>query len=288
VKLAEVQSTLFRQFSIILQQKKLSHAYLFSGGFGSYELAIWLSQAVFCENPQNDLPCGICRPCRLVAQEEFTDLHVVKPEGQTIKTAQIRELTQVFSESGFEGKQRVVIILEAEKMHQNAANALLKSIEEPENDVVVFLLTNNENMILQTIKSRTQIIHFPKNVRYLQDFLEKNGILKTQAELLAEICSNTEEALLLAQQAWFLDGLNKLVQFVKLLKSSTEEAFLYLPELVALFDDKDKQNQAFEILLQLLNQERMTFEILRVFKAVKMWKSNVRFESCLTFITLGK
>lgn len=58
-------------------------------------------------------------------------------------------------------------------MHPNAANALLKSIEEPETEIVVFLLTDNENMILQTIKSRTQIINFRKNVQFLQDFLEK-------------------------------------------------------------------------------------------------------------------
>lgn len=84
------------------------------------------------------MPCGHCRSCRLVAQQEFTDLHIVEPDGQTIKTAQIRELTQVFNESGYEGNQQVLLIKEAEKMHPNAANALLKSIEEPETEIVVF------------------------------------------------------------------------------------------------------------------------------------------------------
>ena len=286
MEIKDIQPQLYKQFSTILQHGKLSHAYLFSGGFGSFELAIWLSQALFCENPENALPCGHCRSCRLVAQQEFTDLHIVEPDGQTIKTAQIRELTQVFNESGYEGNQQVLLIKEAEKMHPNAANALLKSIEEPETEIVVFLLTDNENMILQTIKSRTQIINFPKNVQYLQDFLEKNGILKTQAELLAEICNSTDKALELAQQSWFNEGLQRLQQFVKLLKTSADEAFLYLKELVEIFDDKEKQNQAFELLLQLFNQERMSHELLKTFQAIKMWKSNVRFESSLTFIVL--
>ncbi|MDN5982087.1 MAG: DNA polymerase III subunit delta', partial [Lactococcus lactis] len=116
--------------------------------------------------------------------------------------------------------------------------------------------------------------------------LEKNGILKTQAELLAEICNSTDKALELAQQSWFNEGLQRLQQFVKLLKTSADEAFLYLKELVEIFDDKEKQNQAFELLLQLFNQERMSQELLKTFQAIKMWKSNVRFESSLTFLVL--
>ena len=159
MEIVDIQPQLYKQFSTILQHGKLSHAYLFSGGFG-------------CENPENSLPCGHCRSCRLVAQQEFADLHIVEPDGQTIKTAQIRDLTQVFSESGYEGKQQVLLIREAEKMHPNAANALLKSIEEPETEIVVFLLTDNENMILQTIKSRTLLIS-GKMFNFYKIFLKK-------------------------------------------------------------------------------------------------------------------
>ncbi len=103
--------------------------------------------------------------------------------------------------------------------------------------------------------------------------MEKNGILKTQAELLAEICNSTDKALELAQQSWFNEGLQRLQQFVKLLKTSADEAFLYLKELVEIFDDKEKQkSSAFELLLQLFNQERMSQELLKTFQAIKMWK----------------
>ena len=286
MKVSEIQPQLYQQFSNILQRKHLSHAYLFSGGFGSFEFAIWLSQALFCENLQEGLPCGIWRARRLVATEDFADLHVVSPVGQTIKTAQIRTLTQVFSESGYEGKQQAVIIEAAEKMHPNAANALLKSIEEPESEVVIFLLTTNENMILPTIKSRTQVVHFTKNSHHFQHLLEKSGLLKTQAEWLAQICDSPEKAMDLSQQVWFSDGVQRLQQLVKLCATSPSEAFLYLKELVEIFDDKEKQNMAFELLLQMFRQEKMRDELLKTFRAIEMWKSNVRFESCLTFMVL--
>ena len=151
MKIADIQPALFERFKHILRVNKLSHAYLFSGGFGSLDMAIWLSQAIFCENLQDNLPCENCRHCRLVARDEFSDLHIIRPEGQTIKTGQIRDLSEVFSQSGFEGAQKVVIITEAEKMHSNAANALLKSIEEPDNATHVFLLTENDNLMLPTI-----------------------------------------------------------------------------------------------------------------------------------------
>lgn len=84
------------------------------------------------------MPCGQCRECRLVAANDFTDLHIVGPDGQTIKTQQIRDLLLTFSQSGFETNRQVVIIDGAEKLHINAANALLKSIEEPESEIYIF------------------------------------------------------------------------------------------------------------------------------------------------------
>lgn len=288
MEIAEIQPQLFAEFKRILARKKLSHAYLFSGGFGSFDLAIWLSQAIFCKQTVSGLPCGNCRTCRLVRNLEFADLHVVEPDGQTIRTAQIRALSEVFNESGYEGLQKVVVIRQAEKMHLNAANALLKSIEEPEGEVYVFLLSENENLILPTVKSRTQVIHFPKNTQYLQDFLEKNGSLKTQAELLSQICSSTNEALNLVQMSWLTDGLNQLQQFVKLLTDSSEDAVLYLTKLSETFDDKNKQRVAFDLILQLLYQKKLTKKLQKTFLALKMWQSNVRFESCLTYLVLEK
>lgn len=286
MNIAEIQPALFERFRYVLQANKLSHAYLFSGGFGSFEMAIWLSQAIFCENPTQGLPCEECRHCRLVAAEKFADLHVIRPDGQTIKTGQIRDLAEVFSQSGFESAQKVVLITESEKMHSNAANALLKSIEEPDKATHVFLLTENENLILPTIKSRTQVFSFPKNSHYLQEALEKNGALKTQAELLSRICNSLEEAQEIAGAAWFTELLNKVQQLIKLLKNDPREAFLYISNITENIEEKERQSFIFALLLELFNQEKMPTLTQRTFQAEKMWKSNVRFGACLEYIVL--
>lgn len=286
MKIAEIQPMLYKRFQHILQNHKLSHAYLFSGGFGSFDMAIWLSQAIFCENPKKGLPCEACRHCRLVAMEEFTDLHIIRPEGQTIKTGQIRDLSEVFSQSGFEGSQKVVIITEAEKMHSNAANALLKSIEEPDNATHVFLLTENENLILPTVKSRAQVFSFPKNSAYMQEILENRGILKTQAELLGRICTSVEEAQEIAGASWFTETLNKLQQLIKLIRTDQREAFLYLSSVVENVEEKERQKLIFSLLLELFNQEKLSEKLQSTFQAEKMWKSNVRFGACLEYIVL--
>ena len=144
MKLAESQSKLFEEFSQIIRENRLSHAYLFSGDFGSLDMAIWLAQSRFCVTPENSLPCGHCRPCRLIAQGDFSDVKLVEPQGQIIKTDTIRQLTREFSQSSFEGQAQVFIIRDADKMHVNAANSLLKFIEEPQSQIYIFLLTADE------------------------------------------------------------------------------------------------------------------------------------------------
>ena len=87
------------------------------------------------------MPCEKCRNCKLIEQEEFSDVTLIKPVNQVIKTERIRELVGQFSQAGIESQQQVFIIEQAEKMHPNAANSLLKVIEEPQSDVYIFFLT---------------------------------------------------------------------------------------------------------------------------------------------------
>ena len=117
MKLAECQRKLFEEFSQIIRENRLSHAYLFSGDFGSLDMAIWLAQSRFCLTPEDGLPCSHCRPCRLIAQGDFSDVKLVEPQGQIIKTDIIRQLTREFSQSSFEGHAQVFIIRDADKMH---------------------------------------------------------------------------------------------------------------------------------------------------------------------------
>ncbi|QIW61185.1 DNA polymerase III subunit delta' [Lactococcus raffinolactis] len=285
--ISDLQPELFNRFSQVLKHDKLHHAFLFSGGFGAMEMAIWLAQSCFCLDRKDGLPCGQCRECRLVAANDFTDLHIVGPDGQTIKTQQIRDLLLTFSQSGFETNRQVVIIDGAEKLHINAANALLKSIEEPESEIYIFLLTASENMVLETIKSRAQVITFPSQSQMIQNYLEQQGTLKTDASIISEVVTSLTEAEDLAGDKVFLESVKQLDKFTQTLANSADEALLQIMQLAPLFKDKKMQGLAFNILAIFFVKRRQANWAQNVFTAQKYWRANVNFQASLEKIILG-
>lgn len=289
-ELRELQPKIVDRFERILEQDKLNHAYLFTGNFASFDLAQKLAQSRFCQDKMGVWPCGECRSCRLIAEEDFSDVTVVRPQNQIIKTERIRELLKNFSQSGVEGNEQVFIICEAEKMHLNAANSLLKMIEEPQSEVYIFLLTSDENLILPTIKSRTQVFHFPKNEDYLVAKLEESGLLKDQAQLLAAYSQTLEEAQNLQTSKFFFDVTQVCQRFVDLCLAKNDLAFLQVARLSSLADDKEKQDQIFRILEILFSQhiekESGRTSLDRLFQSRKMWRANVSFQNALEYIII--
>lgn len=289
-ELKELQPKIVDCFERILEQDKLNHAYLFTGNFASFDLAQKLAQSRFCQNKMGVWPCGECRSCRLIAEEDFSDVTVVRPQNQIIKTERIRELLKNFSQSGVEGNEQVFIICEAEKMHLNAANSLLKMIEEPQSEVYIFLLTSDENLILPTIKSRTQVFHFPKNEDYLVAKLEESGLLKDQAQLLVAYSQTLEEAQNLQTSKFFFDVTQVCQRFVDLCLAKNDLAFLQVARLSSLADDKEKQDQIFRILEILFSQhiekESGRTSLDRLFQSRKMWRANVSFQNALEYMII--
>jgi len=289
-ELKELQPKIVDRFERILEQDKLNHAYLFTGNFASFDLAQKLAQSRFCQDKMGVWPCGECRSCRLIAEEDFSDVTVVRPQNQIIKTERIRELLKNFSQSGVEGNEQVFIICEAEKMHLNAANSLLKMIEEPQSEVYIFLLTSDENLILPTIKSRTQVFHFPKNEDYLVAKLEESGLLKDQAQLLATYSQTLEEAQNLQTSKSFFDVTQVCQRFVDLCLAKKDLAFLQVARLSSLADDKEKQDQIFRILEILFSQhiekESGRTSLDRLFQSRKMWRANVSFQNALEYMII--
>lgn len=281
---------ILQRFERIVRQNQLGHAYLFSGDSARFELAIWLSQSLFCESKQDGLPCERCRNCQLIAKEEFADVTVVRPQGKIIKTETIRELVKQFSQSGFESKRQAFIICEAEKMHTNAANSLLKVIEEPQSESVVFLLTNQEEWILPTIRSRTQLVSFPKNLSVFQETLEKEGVLKREASLLAELCSTKEEALKLLGNKAFQELLPLATKFVNAWQKGQKEAYLMVGQLASLTTDKHEQERLLDLLTILVSKDwssRYTEWMLEgLLEARQLWMSNVSLQNALEYIFL--
>lgn len=280
----------FDRFVHILEQDQLNHAYLFSGFFGSFEMAQFLAKSLFCTDKVGVLPCEKCRNCKLIEQEEFPDVTLIKPVNQVIKTERIRELVGQFSQAGIESQQLIFIIEQAEKMHPNAANSLLKVIEEPQSEVYIFFLTSDEEKILPTIRSRTQIFHFKKQEEKLILLLEQKGLVKKKATLLAQFCQSRAEAEKLANQASFWTLVDESERLLTWLLAKKKESYLQVAKLASLADDKEKQDQVLRILEVLCGQDLLKARIRQILQdlleARKMWQANVSFQNAMEYLVL--
>ena len=289
-QLKDLQPVQFDRFVRILDQNQLNHAYLFSGLFGGLDMAKFLAKSLFCTDKVGVLPCEKCRNCKLIEEEEFPDVTMIKPINQIIKTERIRELVSQFSQAGIESQQQVFIIEQAEKMHPNAANSLLKVIEEPQSEVYIFFLTSDEEKILPTIRSRTQIFHFKKQEEKLIHQLEQAGLVKKKATLLAQFSQSRAEAEKLANQASFWTLVDESERLLTWLVAKKKESYLQVAKLANLADDKEKQDQVLRILEVLCGQDllqaRVRMILQDLLEARKMWQANVNFQNAMEYLAL--
>ncbi len=148
----------------MLKRKRLPHALLFTGeaGVGKLFTAKNLIKTINCLNREPDAIdcCDTCRVCKLIENFNFSDLLFIQPEGAQIKIDTAREITEFLSMSPYEAKIKSVIINEAERLNQNAANALLKTLEEPPLDSLIVLISEKPDLLPDTIRSRCVRIHF--------------------------------------------------------------------------------------------------------------------------------
>ena len=141
---------------------RLSHAYLFRGpdGVGKHLCANLFAAHLNCENPAADGGCGECSSCRKYLSGNHPDIIVVGPENGTIKIDRIRELCRSLTYPPYESATRVVVLEDIHTMRPEAANSLLKTLEEPPENNVLILTAELSRDILPTIISRCQIVPF--------------------------------------------------------------------------------------------------------------------------------
>ncbi len=142
-----------------LKMRKNSGTYLFYGrnGIDIDEYAFAFAKALLCENDMGDF-CGKCKSCIDIDNNRYPDLIVVEPENGIIGVDKVRELIYRAGSSAYSGSKKVFIIKEISKMRAEAANAILKTIEEPTKNSF-FILTTHTLNILQTIKSRALLVN---------------------------------------------------------------------------------------------------------------------------------
>ena len=149
-----------------LANDRLGHAYLITGPdqVGKTTLARTFAQALNCEAPEAERPCGHCRPCKLIAADRHPDVKVVLPETSgrgklTLKIEAIRQLQQDLNLSAYEARYKVAILKRFDAATIGAANAFLKTLEEPPGKVVLLLTATDADMLLPTIASRCRTLN---------------------------------------------------------------------------------------------------------------------------------
>jgi len=204
---------------------RVAHAYLFRGpdGVGKKRTALTFAAFINCQAPDGNDVCGMCRSCRKFHSGNHPDLHVIHPDGAMIKIDQIRQLRQKLSFPPLEADFRVVIIEDVHTMRREAANSLLKTLEEPPSDNLLILTANQASEVLPTIVSRCQIIPF-SSLPYEQltrALMSEDGIAEEIAFALASISEGSlGQARILADQR-LLDCRRQIVE--KLLSLSPRQ-----------------------------------------------------------------
>ena len=143
----------------------LPHALLFAGlpGTGCERFALALARYLLCAAPVQGMNCGECKACRLTASGAHGDFLSLEPtgEGQVIQVGQVREAIAFGAQTPGLGRCKVLLIAPAERMTAAAANALLKSLEEPPANTYLLLVTGAESRLPATVRSRCQVLRFP-------------------------------------------------------------------------------------------------------------------------------
>ncbi|CAM3094640.1 DNA polymerase III subunit delta' [Paenibacillus sediminis] len=200
-----------------LREHKISHAYLFSGpaGSGQMTMALTFAKAIFCTECVDDA-CGECLECRKVEHGNHPDIHIIAPDGASIKIEQIRDLQRIFSYRKESKHPKVYIIDQAEKMTVQAANSLLKFLEEPPSPAVAILITDNGQALLPTIQSRSQKVPFQAmNMKVMLQALSDEGYPEQLARCAVHLAAGLDECREILQQNWFAEIRNVMLQLGK-------------------------------------------------------------------------
>jgi DNA polymerase-3 subunit delta' len=228
-----------------LRTDAIAHAYLLVGPrhVGKGTLAINLAQALNCNGPE--LPCGQCRSCQRILEGKHADVTPIGLDSKTeIGIDDIRGLQRLANLPPYEGKCKVFIIDDAEYLSTEAANSLLKILEEPPQGVVWLLLAAEEEHLLPTIVSRCQRLELkPVPSERVQEVLVNSyNVDADKAKLLTQLCHG--------RLGWAVSALanddilelrsQRIAKLVSLLAAGLEHRFAYAQELASQFSENRK------------------------------------------------
>ncbi|WP_042353295.1 DNA polymerase III subunit delta' [Bacillus massiliigorillae] len=277
-ELKEIQPLVCQMLSNSLAKKRVAHAYLFEGerGTGKKEASILLAKSLYCEQlDENNQPCNHCANCRRISSGNHPDVHLIEPDGLSIKKDQIHLLQDEFSKKSVESERKVYIIEAAEKMTVQAANSLLKFLEEPLSETTAILITEQSQRILPTIVSRCQMITFqPLSSEQIKNRLVEEGVDIQTAAIASHLTNHFEEARAISFDDWFAQAQRKVLKLYEVLNQNYMKGLLYLQEeWLDHFKDKEQIDRGLDLLLliykdllyiQLDQKDSMVFQNMKL------------------------
>lgn len=182
----------------IVNKSNTSHSYMFIGksSIGKKLFAKEFAKAILCEG-EAEKPCDHCISCIKFNNNNHPDFYLLEVEDMSIKNEQIREINKKILEKPIESTKKVYIIDNSELMTIQAQNTLLKTLEEPPEYATIILITNNENLMLNTIKSRCIKIYFNelKENEILSILKEKYGYTDISSKMIEHAEGSIEKAI---------------------------------------------------------------------------------------------
>ncbi|MFA7075043.1 MAG: DNA polymerase III subunit delta' C-terminal domain-containing protein [Candidatus Izemoplasmatales bacterium] len=206
---------------------RVSHSYIFEGPKGTRKtgVAMLFAKTLLCTNLKDNNPCNECHNCKRVESLTHPNLFIIDPPGKIIKKELISNLIIELSKASLEQGPRVYIVVDADRFNQSSANTLLKTMEEPGQEVYQILITENYNSLLPTIISRAETLHFlPINRSLIKQHLMELNITETLANIVSQYTSDISTA-------------EKLVK-----DKETEEIYILVTEIFYNFLIKDQSS----------------------------------------------
>jgi len=256
--LLKTQPKLVKLFDNGFKKNRLAQVYLLDGAKGTpkTQAAMYLANLLLCDTHNF---CGECINCRRIKENVHPRIMIIEPDAQgAIKKDIIDTLENEYSYSGLEEGTRVFIIKDIEKATLGASNGLLKFLEEMKENCYGILLTSNLSAVLDTVKSRTQIITLEKiNNELLKEAYLSKGINDETAKILCTLTNNVKEGLELIEN----DQVNKTINLVKKISKTLltdEEPVLVMNEdgkFLLTCQDKSYHQIFMDLLITITNDE---------------------------------